>query len=125
MLPTTPATYQADERLATHLLGLGFTETTASAYHKARGDRSFYHPARRLSVWLAPGSITVQAGAHWRFQAQGHVLAEVLDFLLTTVVSPVAPPTAGRPSHLPELGCRLVPHGTPTAGQLPPLAGGG
>lgn len=118
MPPTTPATYQADEHLATHLLSLGFTETTASAYHKARGWRSFYHPARWLSVWLAPGSVTVQAGSHWRFEAQGHVLAETLDFLLTTAVAP----TASRPCPLPELGCRLVPY---AAGQLPPLAGVG
>lgn len=60
----TPTTYYADAHLAQHLLDLGFTETTGSAYHKARGWRSFYHPERWLSVWLQPGRIILQAGAH-------------------------------------------------------------
>jgi hypothetical protein len=93
MQPTTPATFRPDEHLAQHLLTHGFIETTSNAYHRARGWRSFYHTKRWLSVWLQPGSITVQAGPHWRFEAQGQVAAETLEFLLAAQVA--APPADG------------------------------
>lgn len=82
-IPPTPATYQADEQLAQYLLSLGFTETTGSAYHQARGWRSFYHPDRYVSVWLQPNLITLQQGKNWRHEAGAQILATTLDFLLS------------------------------------------
>lgn len=125
MPPTTLTTFQADEHLAAHLLSLAFVETTPTEYWGQLGTRSFRHPGRGLHCWLdkAERKIILVAGAHWRFEAHGHVLAETLNFLLTTVVSPAAAPTDSRPCPLPELGYRHSPT-TPTTGQLPPLAGG-
>ena len=112
-LPTA-ATFQADEHLATHLLGLGFTETTDNDYQRQLGARSSHHPARGLRCWLAEGKIILGAGAHWRFEAHSQVLAETLAFLLATEAVPSATPTASRPCPLPALGYQHSTRQQPT-----------
>jgi hypothetical protein len=65
---TTHTTFRPDEHLAQHLLGLGFTETS-SAYHWARGWRSFYHP-RVMALGLASPLTYHSLFTNWLYENQ-------------------------------------------------------